>query len=109
MYAAGIIEIIVTLPTGIALIILGLLLWKKQKIQLLHDYHYKNVKQQDIKAYTRLWGTAMIIFGGCICPIGIIDTIFRSGIGWILFVIGIVICFMIGNKAQKTYNGSWFS
>ena len=109
MYAAGIIETIITLPTGLALIIVGLLLWQKQKIQLIHDYHYKNVKQQDVKAYTRLWGIALIIFGSCICPIGIIDSILRSGIGWALFVTGIVVCFIMGNKAQKTYNGSWFS
>ena len=107
MYAAGMIETIITLPTGIALIIVGLLLWKKQKIQLMHDYHYKNVKQQDVKAYTRLWGIALSISGVCICPIGIIDFIFNSEIGWILFVVGMAVCFIIGNKAQKTYNGSW--
>ena len=109
MYIAGIIEAILTVPTGIALMIIGLLLWKKQKIQLIHDYHHKNVRQQDVQAYTRLWGIALIIFGGCVCPVGIIDSISRSEIGWALFVIGMVVCFVIGNRAQKTYNGPWIS
>ncbi len=109
MFAEALIVTIFTLPAGIAFVIIGLLLWKKQKIQLIHDYHHKNVKQQDVKAYTRLWGIALIIFGGGICSIGIIDFIFRSPIGWIPSVISMVVCFIIGNKAQKTYNGSWFS
>ena len=109
MYVAGIIETIITFPVGIIFIILGLLMLKKQKIQLIHDYHYKNVKQQDVKAYIRLWGIALTLWGCCSCLVGMIDFIFRSGIGWVLFMIGMVVGFMIGNHAQKTYNGSWFS
>lgn len=108
MYIAGIIETIITLPIGIIFIILGFLLWKKQKIQLIHNYHHTNVKPQDIKAYTSLWGIALIILGACIFPVGIVDFIFHTWLGWILFGIGFIFCFIIGNKAQKTYNGSWF-
>lgn len=109
MLAAMIIETIITLPTGIAFIVLGLLLWKKQKINLLHDYHYKNVKPQDVNSYTRLWGIALIVLGVCVCPVGIIDYFFHMGMGWIVFAIGMIVCIVIGNKAQKTYNGSWIS
>lgn len=108
MYVAGIIETIITFPVGIIFIILGLLLLKKQKIQLIHDYHHKHVNTQDVKAYTRLWGIALIVLGVCTCLTGIIDYLFRTGLGWILFAVGLAVCFTIGNKAQKTYNGSWF-
>jgi len=109
MNIAEIIEIAVTSPIGIAFIVIGLLMWKRQKIQLLHDYHYKNVQPQDIKEYTKLWGIALIILGVCCCPVGIINYAFRPWIGWILFGAGFAVCFVIGNKAQKKYNGSWFS
>ena len=109
MNITGIIEIVVTVPTGIVCIVLGLLLWKKQKIQLVHDYHHKNVQPQDIKAYTKLWGNALIILGICVCPTGIIDYTFCTWIGWVLFGAGLAFCFIIGNKVQKKYNGSWFS
>ena len=109
MYMAGIIETIVTCTTGIIAIILGWLLWKKQKIQFIHDYHHKNVMQQDIQPYTKLWGIALLILGVCVFPVGIINCIFHTELGWILFVVGMAICFIIGNKAQKTYNHTWFS
>ena len=51
-----IIQMAITMPVGILFIIFGLLLAIKHKINLIHDYHYKNVKEQDIKAYTKLWG-----------------------------------------------------
>ncbi len=103
------IEIIVTLPVGVGSIIFGLLLWKKQKIQWLHDYHHKHVQPQDIKEYTRLWGVGLIVFGVCISSIGILNYVFDTWTGWLLSFIGLVFIIIIGNKAQKTYNGSWFS
>lgn len=109
MYVAGLIEIIITLPTGIALVLVGLLLWKRQRIQLIHDYQHQNVKPQGVKPYTRLWGVALLILGACTTPIGIIDFIARTGFGWLLFALGLAACFLIGSKAQKSYNGSWFS
>ena len=39
---------IIDFAVGLTCIILGLLIWKKQKISILHSYHYKNVKQEDI-------------------------------------------------------------
>ncbi len=109
MYAAGIVEMIITLPIGILFITVGVLLWKKQKIRLIHDYHCKNVKTEDVKAYTTLWGIGMVILGVCICLVGIVDLILHTEFGWILFGVGFAACFLIGNRAQKKYNGSWFS
>jgi len=42
---------------------MGYLIWKKQKINLIHAYHYKKVKEEDKKAYTNLMGKAMIVIG----------------------------------------------
>ena len=104
-----IIQIAITMPIGILFIVFGLLLAIKQKINLIHNYHHKNVKEQDIKAYTKLWGIALIIWGICICLVGIINLISHTEFGWIAFGFGMLTCILIGNKAQKKYNGSWFS
>lgn len=108
MNIAGLIELIIMLPTGIFFIVLGILLWKKQKISLIHDYHHSHVQAQDVKAYTRLWGIGLLIMGIGSCLTGIIDIVFHTEAGWIVFIMGFAIGFLIGNKAQKNYNGSWF-
>ena len=61
---------IVELAVGILCIVLGLLIWKKQKVTLVHDYQYKNVKKEDIPAYCRLVGIGLIIIGAGICVTG---------------------------------------
>lgn len=65
-----IIGVIVDLAVGLLCIILGLMLWKKQKISLIHSYHYKNVKKEDVPAYTRLMGIGLILIGVGICITG---------------------------------------
>lgn len=47
-----IIGCIIDFAVGLFCIIIGLMVWKKQKLTLLHDYHYKHVKRADIPAYT---------------------------------------------------------
>ncbi|MFA9466228.1 MAG: DUF3784 domain-containing protein [Velocimicrobium sp.] len=44
-------------------IFLGYLLLKKEKINIMHDYHYKKVRAEDKKAYTSIMGKAMIVIG----------------------------------------------
>ena len=33
--------VVIELAVGAVCIVLGVLLWKKQKVSVLHDYHYK--------------------------------------------------------------------
>ena len=93
---------------GLACIILGLLIWKKEKISLLHDYHYQNVKKEDIPAYARLMGIGLIVIGAGICLTGVLN-LFNSPYWWIPLAGGIVSGILVLNRAQKKYNGSWFS
>ena len=57
---------------------LGFLLWKKGKINIIHDYHYKKVKEEDKKAYTSIMGKAMIVIGIGIAISGIIGMLTDS-------------------------------
>ena len=96
---------IIDFAVGLTCIILGLLIWKKQKISILHSYHYKNVKQEDIPAYTRLMGIGNIIIGAGICLTGLLNIACPKA-WWIPMVGGFVVGFIIIYKSQKKYNGS---
>ena len=43
--------------------VLGLLLWKKQRITLLHDYHYRNVTEENKPDFCRLAGQGVLCIG----------------------------------------------
>ena len=96
------------LAVGALCIVLGSVLWKKQKVSLVHEYHYKNVKKDDIPAYTRLLGIGLIVIGAGICVTGLFNW-FKSSYWWISMLIGFAGGLLVMNKAQKKYNGSWFS
>ena len=99
---------LVEFAVGLLCVILGLLIWKKKKVSLIHDYHYKNVQETDIPAYARLIGIGLILIGGGICLTGLLNLI-ESALWWIPLVVGFLAGLIVMNKAQKTYNGSWFS
>ena len=104
-----IVGFVVCVGTGILLLVLGWLIWKKQMIHLIHDYHYRKVKEADVPAYTRQMGIALIWMGVGSLLTGIINLAFQTGAGWILFVIGFVVGSVLMFKAQMKYNGSIFS
>ncbi len=97
----------IELAVGLLCIVLGLLIWIKQKASLIHEYHYKNVKKEDIPAYTRLVGISLLAIGGGICITGAFN-LFASPLWWIPISVGFVAGFLVMNRAQKKYNGSWF-
>lgn len=87
---------------------LRFLLWKKEKINIIHDYHYTKVKEEDKKAYTSIMGKAMIVIGiGAAISgfIGVFTDSVKSGIPFgVAFIIGI--CIMI--FGQIKYNRGIF-
>ena len=103
-----IVGIIVELAVGSLCIVLGLVIWIKRKVSLVHTYHYKNVKQEDLPAYTRLLGIGLILIGVGICVTGLLN-LFESAFWWIPMAVGFVAGFIVMSIAQKKYNGSWFS
>ena len=96
-----IVGFIINLAVSLLLIVFGLLIWKKQKISLLHDYHYKNVKQESIPAYSRLIGIGLIIIGIGILITGVLNLV-KSSLWWIPILSGFVFGLLVMNKAQKT-------
>ena len=97
--------VIIELAVGAICIVLGILLWKKQRITILHDYHYKHVKKDDIPAYTRQMGIGLIIIGAGIIITGLLNLAY-SALWWIPLLTGFVIGLAAIYRAQKKYNGS---
>ena len=103
-----IIGLFIELSVGILLTGLGLSIWKKQNASLLHDYHVRNVKEEDLADYSRLMGQGLIVMGAGVCLCGLLDLL-QSSFWWVPLLMGFVTGFLMMNRAQKKYNGSWFS
>ena len=104
-----IVEVIVFCAVGILLAVLGLVTWKKQKIDLIHDYHCKNVRLEDVPAYTRAMGIGQIVIGAGLCVTGVLQIFVHRPASLLALVPGFVCGLLIFHKAQMRYNGSWFS
>jgi len=99
-----IVTFLVLLIAGIACLTTGLLVWKKERITLIHSYHYPFVKDEDKKAYTAGIGKAVYLMGvGCILA-GFVNLITGSEYGWLLFAIGFLGGWILILLTQHKYN-----
>ena len=96
---------IIEMAVGALCIVLGLLIWLKRKVSILHSYHYKNVKEEDLPAYCRLAGIALMLIGVGIIVAGALNLFYLS-LWWVPLVVGFTVGFSIFIYAQKKYNGS---
>lgn len=101
-------DLIFMLAMGLLFLILGLLIWKKQKITLIHDYHYYNVKAEDKKAYTEKMGKATVFMSVGMFPTGIINFLTATKYGWVCFGISFGGGLLLMIRAQYKYNGGIF-
>ena len=49
---------ILCLVIGLTCLVLGWIIWKKQKVSLIHEYHWKKLNKEKIPAYTRRTASA---------------------------------------------------
>ena len=89
---------------GLIFVALGLILWKGQKISLLHDYHYSNVKEEDKGALCKLSGIGVISIGVGIILTGIIIAVTNSVLSFIAFIRGFALGIFLLAYAGKKYN-----
>ena len=75
---------------GAVFIYLGFLLWKKEKISIIHDYHYDKVSEENKKPFCTLCGIGMTFIGGGILLTGIILAITSSTLAFIAFGAGFI-------------------
>ena len=75
---------------SISLIVLGYLIWKKEKISLLHEYHYDKVSEADRKAFCTVSGIGVLLIGIGIFVTAVLTAITYSMWSYIAFVLGFV-------------------
>lgn len=93
---------------GLILVILGLQTWKNRKATFLHDYHYRNVREEDLPAYTRAMGIGQIITGVGLCLTGLLRRWTEGWVCWLPLIAALVVGFLVMHDAQKKYNGGWW-
>ena len=101
-------EIIAFPVIGLVLIVLGFLTWKKQTTAFLHSYHYKNVKEEDVPAYTKRMGVGQILIGAGFCLTGVLKLFTEGLLSWAGLIAGLAAGLPFIAKAQRENNGSWF-
>ncbi|MGL5540451.1 MAG: DUF3784 domain-containing protein [Erysipelotrichaceae bacterium] len=101
-------ELILLSILGFVFIGMGLVIWKKEKINLIHSYHYKKVSEQNKKAYTKGMGIGLITMGVGMLLSGGLNYVANTHYGWFLFGFFFGIGISIILKVQKKYNGGVF-
>lgn len=95
----------------VSICILGLIIWKKQKITLIYGFNSRNVNEEDVKAYTESIGKAHIMIGIATFPLLILritDNDIYDCIAIILWILGVIKGIGKIIKTQKKYKtGMW--
>ena len=94
----------VTASVGILFVILGLLIWKKEKITLLHDYHYDKVSESDKSSFCKLSGQGLTLSGVALLITALLLGITESPHSFVVFAVGFIIGIGMMIYAGKKYN-----
>ena len=89
---------------GGVLITLGFFLWKREKISILHDYHYSKVSEENKSAFCALSGKGLIICGSGLIATSVLFAIMPSPLAFIPFPIFFAIGLSLLIRAGIKYN-----
>lgn len=98
------VEAIIVAMIGIIFVILGYLVCKKEKITLLHSYHYEKVSPGSKKAFCKISGFGIISIGIGLLVTAIIIGITDSALSFIAFTVGFVVGLVLLIYAGIKYN-----
>ena len=99
-----IVGLIVTGLVGVMLVIMGYLIWKKEKISLLHEYHYDNVPEEDKKAFCTLSGIGIFSMGISLLITTALLAATDSPHSFLVFAAGFAAGLVLLIHAGKKYN-----
>ena len=89
---------------SIVFIAIGFLIWKKEKISLLHDYHYNHVAEKDKKTFCTLSGIGIISIGIGMTATAVILAFTDSVAAFIALAVGFAIGLTLLAYATSKYN-----
>ena len=90
---------------GAAFVLCGYLIWKKEKISLLHAYHYDKVTAENKKAFCTLSGVGVLLIGVGLLLTAILIGLTDSPWSFLAFMIGFAAGLSTLVYAGKRYNG----
>lgn len=85
-------------------IYLGWLIWKKEKITLLHSYHYDKVSPSNKKLFCKISGWGVLLIGIGLLVTAIMIGITDSALSFIAFALGFVVGLVLLIYAGVKYN-----
>ena len=94
----------VTGIVGIIFLVLGVLLWKKEMITLLHDYHVDKVSPENKKAFCKLSGIGLIVIGVSLLITAVILWLTDSAYSFLVFALGFALGLAALIHAGAKYN-----
>ena len=107
-------ESIITIIIGIVIIVIGIFN-TKGNVSMMHSYHRKRVKPEDILPFGRLVGLGMIIIGVSLISMGVLSYLavvlqneLLLKIGYVTLIVGFVVGLGINFYAMFKYNKGIF-
>ena len=94
----------ITGSVGVIILISGILLWKKEKITLLHDYHVSRVSSENRKAFCRLSGIGLIVMGAGLLITAVLLGFTDSAYSFLVFAAGFAAGLACLIRAGAKYN-----
>ena len=99
--------VVVAIGIGVLALIfiyLGWLIWKKEKIILLHSYHYDKVSPSNKKLFCKISGWGVLLIGIGLLVTAIMIGITDSALSFIAFALGFVVGLVLLIYAGVKYN-----
>jgi hypothetical protein len=100
-------ELIIQIIIGLVLIVIGIFN-TKGNISLLHSYHRKRIKEEDIKPFGKKVGIGTIIIGITIILAGLFAFLSYANISKVVLIIGLITGCIIIFYALFKYNKGIF-
>ena len=98
------VAVIITGSLSIIFLVIGYLIWRKEKISLLHDYHYHKVSQENKTAFCALSGAGVMTIGLGLLLTAIILGITDSAWSFLAFAVGFAAGLWLLIHAGRKYN-----
>ena len=100
-----IIGVIMTGGVGVIFAVMGWLLWKKEKLSLMHNYHVDKVSAENRPAFCKLSGIGLIVIGVGLLITAVILGITDSAYSFLFFaacyVAGLTMLITAGTKYNR--------
>lgn len=89
---------------GVLCVVLGWLIWKKRKITLFHEYHYKYVSEEHKKPYCAAAGKGIVVIGAGLLVTALLLPLTRSVWSFLGIVPGFAVGLTLLVYADRKYN-----